>query len=151
MLYPWDSRGLKVAESIIADIKSRIPNYEVMFIGSMALKISGQKDIDLSVLCPAPEFNEPHKALEKLFGPPDRIRETHISWHFVKDDYEIGIYLTDPVESKVQEQMDIFNILKNDPKLLKEYESIKLAAKGLPYKDYQIAKYNFYNRVLGLG
>ena len=149
-IYPWTSKGLEVAEKIINEIKSAIPERKVIFIGSMALHIAGQRDIDLSVLCPFQDFVEPHKALEKLFGPPDKIGQTHIAWHFIKEGYEIGIYLTDPVESKVQEQIDIFNILKNDSRLLKEYEDLKLAANGLPYREYQIKKYDFYNRVLGL-
>lgn len=149
-VFAWDSKGLLVADSIINAIKSAVPEREVIFIGSMPLRIAGQKDIDLSVLCPHREFKEPQHQLEKIFGLPDRIKETHVSWRFVRDGYEVGVYLTDPVESKVQEQIDIFNILKNDPELLKEYESIKLAANGQSYHDYQVKKYNFYNRVLGL-
>jgi len=40
--------------------------------------------------------------------------------------------------------------LKNNPDLLKEYETIKEKAKDLNYKEYQRAKYEFYNRILGI-
>ena len=62
----------------------------------------------------------------------------------------MGIYLTDPITSQVQEQIDVFNMLKNNPDLLKEYEQIKLTAAHLTYKQYQIQKYEFYNRILGI-
>ena len=148
-VYPWDKKGLEVAQSIINDIKSTLPDLEVVFIGSMALQIAGQKDIDLSILCPTKDFPENQKKLEKLFGSPDRIGHTSIPWHFIKDGYEVGVYLTDPKTSQIQEQINVFNLLKNDKNFLKMYEDLKLAADGLPYREYQIKKYDFYHKILG--
>jgi len=44
----------------------------------------------------------------------------------------------------------VFNLLKTNANLLKEYEKIKEEAKDLTYKQYQTRKYEFYNRILGL-
>ena len=49
----------------------------------------------------------------------------------------------------MKEQIKIFNIFKNSHAILKEYEKLKSSMNGKAYKDYQIAKYKFYNRVLG--
>lgn len=147
---PWDARGLEIAKKIINEIKTVAPDNEVIFIGSLPLRIAGQKDIDLSVLSPAKDFPIHQPKLEAAFGKPDKLGVTSIGWHFVREGFDVGIYLTDPKTSSVQEQIDIFNLLKNNPALLKEYEQIKLSAAHKSYKEYQIAKYEFYNRVLGL-
>ena len=55
-----------------------------------------------------------------------------------------------PKDQKQKEQIEIFEIFKNSPEILKEYEELKLSMNGKTYKEYQIAKYEFYNRVLGL-
>lgn len=149
-IYPWDSKGLGIANKIIKDVQGATPDLEIIFIGSMALGIAGQKDIDLSVLSPSEEFSKHQPNLEKVFGEPDKLGKTSIAWHFVKEGYEVGVYLTDPATSKVKEQVEIFNILKNNHGLLKEYEKLKLESNGLSYHNYQIKKYEFYNRLLGL-
>jgi GrpB-like predicted nucleotidyltransferase (UPF0157 family) len=147
---PWNPRGLEVAEQVINEIKSVLPENEIVFIGSMPLKIAGQKDIDLSVLSPAADFPVYQPKLEQVFGKPNKLGATSIAWHFLWDGYEVGIYLTDPETSDVQNQIKVFNLLKDNPNLLKEYESIKLSAAQGTYKEYQIKKYNFYHRILGV-
>ncbi len=146
---PWDSRGLDIAQGIIDEIKLLLPDNEIIFIGSLPLKIAGQKDIDLSVLSDAKDFPLHQPKLEEKFGKPDKLGVTAIGWHFERQGWDVGIYLTDPVTSQVQEQIEVFNLLKNNPDLLKEYEQIKLTAANLSYKQYQIKKYEFYNRILG--
>ncbi len=146
---PWDPHGLEIAQEVINEIKSALPNNEVIFIGSLPLKIAGQKDIDLSVLSPAKDFLLYQPKLEEKFGNPDKLGKTSIGWHFQRAGWDVGIYLTDPISSQVQEQLDVFNLLKNNPTLLKEYEQIKLEAKDKPYKEYQKRKYEFYNKILG--
>ena len=47
-----------------------------------------------------------------------------------------------------ERQIKVFEILKSDEKLLKEYEELKLSFDGKSYKDYQRAKYEFYNKIL---
>lgn len=149
-VFPWNKDGLVIAEKVIDEIKAVAPGNEIIFIGSLPLGIAGQKDIDLSVLSSAIDFPRLQPLLEEKFGKPDKLGVTSIGWHFNREGWEVGIYLTDPKTSSVQEQIDIFNLLKNDPVLLKEYEQIKLDSAHKTYKEYQIKKYEFFNRVLGL-
>src|SRR4051812_32692749 len=53
---PWNFHGFDIAKEVIGEIKSALPNNEVVFIGSLPLKIAGQKDIDLSVISPSKDF-----------------------------------------------------------------------------------------------
>ena len=48
----------------------------------------------------------------------------------------------------MKEQNDIFNILKTNPDILKEYEDLKISLNGQSFREYQRQKYKFYNRVL---
>lgn len=148
-VYPWDATGLEIAKELISEIGSVLPNNEVMFIGSLPLKIAGQKDIDLSVLSPADDFPRCQPKLEKKFGKPDKVGATSIGWRFDRQGWEVEIYLTDPLSSELKEQLDVFNTLKANSGLLKEYEKIKLDNANKPYKEYQKKKYEFYNQILG--
>jgi len=56
----------------------------------------------------------------------------------------VSVWLTDPTVETTKAQVKVFNILKNNPKLLKEYGEIKLSAKDLTCKEYQMRKYEFY-------
>lgn len=147
-IVPWEPRGLNIAQTVINEINSATPGLEVIFIGSLPLRIAGQRDIDLSILSPAQDFPIHQAKLEKKIGKPNVIDQTSIGWHFRREDYGVSVYLTDPITSQVQEQIDVFNLLKNDPSLLKEYEQIKLESADKPYKEYQRRKYEFFNRVL---
>ena len=117
-------------------------------MGSVALGISGQKNIDIYALAGPKDFNKYLPIFEKLFGKVDKqgkyVKKTFIEWKFKKDGYEIEIYLTEPPERQIQ----VYEVLKSNKKLLKEYEDLKSSFDGKSYKDYQKAKYKFYNKIL---
>jgi hypothetical protein len=147
---PFNPKGLEVVNHIISEIKAVEPDLEVICIGSLPLKIAGQEDIDINAFCVKAEQEKHIPNFKKLYGEPSRVGKNSIGWAFTREGYSVDVWLTDPTVETTQQQLKIFNILKNDPELLKEYEQIKLTAKDLPYKQYQIKKYEFYNRILGL-
>jgi hypothetical protein len=147
---PFNPRGLEIAEKIIEDIKLLNSDLDVMILGSLALKISGQEDIDISAFCIKSEQYKYLDNFKKLFGEPTRQTQNSVGWDFQKENFNVGVWLTDPTSKTTQGQIRVFNMLKSDPVLLKEYERIKEDAKNLSYKEYQIRKYEFYNRILGL-
>ncbi len=117
-------------------------------MGSVALGIVGQKDIDIYALADTEDFGKYLPTFEKLFGKLDKqgkyVKKTFVEWKFQKDSYEVEVYLTESPERQIK----VFEILKSNKKLLKEYENLKLSFNGKRYKDYQKAKYEFYNRIL---
>jgi len=147
---PFNPKGLTIANQIISDIKSIEPNLEVMLPGSLPLKISGQEDIDISAFCIKSEQPKHIDNFKKLFGEPTRQSQNSTGWDFGKDGFNVSVWLTDPNAETTKNQVRVFNLLKNNPNLLKEYERIKEEAKDLTYKEYQIRKYEFYNRILEL-
>jgi GrpB-like predicted nucleotidyltransferase (UPF0157 family) len=48
----------------------------------------------------------------------------------------------------MQRQIRVFELLRDRPDLLVEYEKLKWQLKGQSFRIYQKAKYEFYNRIL---
>ena len=149
MVYPYDPNGKKLGEEIVTEIKDVFPNAEVKFMGSVSLEISGQKDIDIYILADPDDFGDYLPGLEKMYGKIDKqgdyVKKRFIEWKFKRSGYDIEIYLTEPPGRQIK----VYEILKSNKDLLNEYEQIKLKFSGKRYKDYQRAKYEFYNKILG--
>lgn len=144
LIKPFDLKAKRVGKSIVSKIKKSLPNLKVIFMGATALEIAGQNDIDIYILSNLKNFNKYIPALRKLFGKPKHIHKTFIEWNFEENDYPVELYLTEPPKR----QIEVFKILKSNKKLLKEYENLKLNFNGKNFRDYQRAKYEFYNRIL---
>jgi GrpB-like predicted nucleotidyltransferase (UPF0157 family) len=146
-IQPYDPSILDIVEEITQQIKNCDPNLTVLFMGASALGISGQGDIDLYVLSPTEQFEEHTERFVKSFGKPV-LKGTCVKWVFSKNGHKAELYITDPEDKGLQEQIKVFELLKNNKELLKEYEEIKQQANGLSFKEYQRRKYEFYNRIL---
>lgn len=141
---PFDPKAKKVGKKIIIKIKSEFPNLKILFMGATALVIAGQNDIDIYMLCRPQDFDKYLPALIKLFGEPKHIHNTFIEWGFKEDSFDIELYLTETPERHIK----VFEILKLNKEFLAEYEKLKLSFDGKSLREYQRAKYEFYNRIL---
>lgn len=145
---PYDPETLEIANKLIFKIKSVLTDADVRFMGASALGISGQSDIDIYILASPDKHSRYLPKLKKMFGEPlEGI--SLIEWSFVARKHEISIYLDDPDKPSTQNQIKTFNLLKNDKKLLSEYEKIKDTASKLSLRKYQRVKYEFYHKILG--
>ncbi len=144
---PFDPSTSEIAGEFIAMIKSADPELEAVHLGASALEISGQGDIDLSILCPKPDFQANKEKLSKVFGQNVAGFDT-IQWQSVRNGHEVSIYLADPTEPNTAKQLKVQETLENDPDLLKQYEQLKEKSASLGYREYQRKKYEFYNRIL---
>lgn len=146
-IVPFDPKISGIVQEIKDKVKNAGINLEVNFIGASALGISGQGDIDLYILCPEKDFQIYLPKLEEIFG--QKVQEISIiKWQFERGGHEIEMYLTDPTTPSMQEQIKVFEVLKNDPRLLKEYEKIKSSSDGLSFQEYMRRKYEFLNQIL---
>lgn len=86
--------------------------------------------------------------LEKLFGKQDKSinfkEKKFLEWKFLKNGYNIQIYLTELPKRHIK----IFEILKSNKSYLQEYEALKLKFNNKSYRDYQEAKFLFFNKIL---
>ncbi len=145
---PYSPESKSIALQIISKINSEFPALEVSWIGASALGISGQNDLDLNILSKPEEYGDYLPKLKEIFGVPVKETEKLVKWQWNDKGYEIELYLTDKNSEALQEQIKLFNILKSNPDLLKEYESIKEAAASRTFREYMKAKYEFFNRVM---
>lgn len=142
---PFNSSLAFIANRIIEKIKKEVSTADPRFMGASALGISGQNDIDIYVIC-SQDLKEGYVLkLGKIFG-----EQTKSKWHWFEEGQEVSVYLSDPEDDKFKEQLEIFKIFKNNQQILKDYENLKTSMNGKTYREYQIAKYEFYNQVLGI-
>lgn len=148
---PFDPSAAHLAQDIMSQIHALLPELEFFWSGALALGISGTNDIDLSILGKREKFEQYLPALVSILGEPQVKGEDKVLWRTTKDGYKVDAYLGDKDSEDIQFDRNIFEMLRADPKLLEEYRLLKEAANGLPFREYQKRKYEFYNRILGLG
>src|SRR4051812_31235835 len=79
-IYPWEEQGFELANQIIADIKNVDPDLEVLLTGSSALKIAGERDLDITGISPKPEQESHVQRLTGLLGQPTSTGKSHVGW-----------------------------------------------------------------------
>lgn len=147
-IFPFNKKVTKTADEIIDAIKNIYPNLKLIHMGTSALKISGQNDIDIYAFSDPSNFDKYLPGLTKLFGEPLGEHNTFIEWNFDKNGFEVEFYLTAPDSETMMQQITVFKTLKANKKLLKEYETLKSSMNGQSFRDYQRKKYEFYNKLL---
>lgn len=141
---PFDKKAKNAGNAVVSKIRRKLQTPEVLFMGATALEIAGQNDIDIYVLDNPSNFGKYLPKLKQLLGKPKSIHKTFVEWEFTENGYPVAVYLTKPPKRHIQ----VFQILKSDKKLLKEYENLKIAFDGKSFRDYQKTKYKFYNKIL---
>lgn len=147
-IHSFDPKAVKVAEDLIRSINNIHPNLEIKHLGASVLGISGQNDIDIYTFSNPKDFDKFLPGLAKLFGKPFYRHKTFIEWKFSKNGFDIEFYLTSPNSETMKRQIKVFEILKNNKDLLKEYEKLKKSMNGKSFREYQEKKYKFYHRIL---
>lgn len=146
---PWDKKANDTALQLIEKIKVAVPELEIFYGGALALGIAGQNDIDITIKCPLANFEKSLPILENILGKPSKVSKRNIRWEPIYiNGCETEVYMTDPNSPELQEQMRTFEILKNDKELRIAYEKLKQECNGIPYREYQRKKYEFYNKLL---
>ncbi len=145
---PYDPELKKIAGKIIESVKDVFTNLEIKHMGASALKISGQNDLDIYAFSNPSEFNKYLPGLIKIFGEPLHKHETFIEWNFKKRKFNVQFYLTQKDSPTMQKQIKVFEMLKEKPELLKEYENLKYSLDKKSFREYQKKKYDFYHKIL---
>ena len=144
---PFDPRVQEVARGILDELKKVLPDLTIHFGGAAALGIAGQNDIDINIPSAPEEYDKYTPAIEKLFGEPKK-RGTSIKWEFMKDGFDVELYLTDKNSPNLKEQIRVFEILSKSKELRDDYEKTKLPYGSINFKEYMRKKYEFFNKIL---
>lgn len=148
VIKPFDPIISQVSGKLTRQIREIVPNLEVRLMGASALQISGQNDIDIYILCAPEQFKKYLPKLVKTFGKVHGQKYDSIAWKFLRDKFEVEMYLSDPTSAPMKRQIAVFEKLKNNPPLLEEYRKLKESLNGKSVADYQREKYKFYHRIL---
>ncbi|MCX6705617.1 MAG: HAD-IA family hydrolase [Candidatus Woesebacteria bacterium] len=146
--HSFDPKVVRMAEDLIQSISNIFPDLEVKHMGASALGISGQNDIDIYAFSEPKDFEKFLPGLVKLFEKPLHRHETFIEWKFKREEFDVEFYLTTKDSKTMKKQLMVFQTLKNNKDLLKEYEKLKESMNEKSFREYQEKKYEFYHRIL---
>ncbi len=146
---PWDVQARIEAENLLGEISKIAPELTVLFMGATALGIPGKNDIDIDILCDVKDIRKYAEKLRTVLGPARELTDSIAAWTFMKNGYEVDAILSDPRTSHVPEQKKVFDILRQNKKLLEEYKQLKEECDGKSYLEYEEKKNEFFkNKVL---
>jgi GrpB-like predicted nucleotidyltransferase (UPF0157 family) len=143
IIKPYDHRSAGTASDVIQKVQATIPDADIRFMGASALGISGQNDIDIYILGPQTKLDDWAIKIKELFG--EQIKG---KWQFYQNGFEVSVYISDPESPTQKKQIQVFKKLQENRAILEDYEKLKESMNGKTYKDYQIAKYEFYHKLL---
>ncbi|MBI3984214.1 GrpB family protein [Candidatus Microgenomates bacterium] len=134
-----------IAERLIAMLNDILPQAEIYHMGATALQIAGLNDIDIYIFCPSGKFRQSIGQLSRILGHPTK--RGH-KWQWREDGYAVAVNLINPKNKIRQEKTRVYELIRNNHRLLKQYEMLKIAMNGQSYQAYLRAKFEFYNRIL---
>lgn len=148
-IVPYDER----TERLFLQAKARVHNaigdkVVVEHCGASSLGISGQDEIDVSILANKDTFDEYIPKLEKEFGPvrsryPDRAR-----FEVREEGKKIDLKIVDVDNENYKDSKIFENYLKNNPEELERYKALKEECNGKTTKEYYTRKTEFINEIL---
>ncbi len=141
---PYDPKVTDMGKDIIKEIHKVYPELIVHLLGSTALEIAGQRDIDLIAECSASDFNRYLPGLVKLFGEPEKTHTLFVEWSFTKSDCDIQFLLIDPKAPLYKKMIKTNKKLASSKKLAKAYEKVKLEANGVSVREYARRRLEFF-------
>lgn len=147
-IVPWHPHLQEVAGRIVAEVLAVVPEVAPCFLGSAALQIAGEGDVDLDWHYRGSKRSEVQLRLSNLLGPPTKPGPTSSGWEFLRDGVPVDSWLVSPDEHTVHDQLCVFEALRSNSTLLNQYERLKLRCDGISYRDYQRLKYEFFFEII---
>ncbi len=146
---PYDPRANELFDKVKGKIQSVLGNeVKIEHCGATYLGISGQDEVDVSIVTSKDKFLEYIPRLEAAFGPvrsnyPDRAR-----FEIKEEGKKIDLKIIDEnhpnyINGKVFEEY-----LNSHPEDLERYRSLKEECDGFTVKEYQRKKVEFTNEIL---
>ncbi|OGM25940.1 hypothetical protein A2627_02330 [Candidatus Woesebacteria bacterium RIFCSPHIGHO2_01_FULL_39_28] len=145
---PFDPRLKAIGEEWLRKINLEIPGLKIFFVGSVALGVPGQRDIDFIAECNQADLQKYANQLKKIFGIPRNETPQFVEWNSERKDYKIEFFLSIPQSRIYKGYKDIFFALDSNKKFLDEYNDLKLSVDGMSLRNYERARKKFFNKVI---
>lgn len=146
-ILPFNPKAREVGNQIVSQLKKACPGMPAYLIGSTGLEICGRGDIDIYATGDPRKFDVLAKSIEPILGKASKNRPTFIEWKTNISGFDVEVVLIDPDTNRFKNQFKLFNIFKNNPLLLKEYEQLKISSNNMPQREYILKRMEFFNRI----
>jgi len=149
VIVPYDDRSERLFNEVKKEIHNLLgPEVKVEHVGASSLGISGQNEIDVSIVINKDKFDEYISKLETVFGPVKAKYVDRVRFEEKKEGKKIDLKLIDVDHSNYKKSKVFENYLKNNPEELERYKLIKEESNGQTVKEYYRRKTEFINEVL---
>lgn len=148
VLKPYDPKIERTVSKLFAQISGISSKLQPVLIGSTGLKIHGEGDIDMLIPVAKKQFDHYSKALIKVFGQPTSANATMVQWKVKYQNLPLELDLIDVNSKRFKEQITIFNSLKSNVGLRKEYQLMKANYADKPNWLYQLIRMDFFNQII---
>ncbi len=147
-IYPYDPESNIRAQELIRKIKKLCPKLDLYLIGSIGMQIEGRGDIDLYAVTPSALLSETFSKIISVFGKPVKRGKTFGEWKFRYKGSPAELHVANPEDKDFNNQILLFNLLKNNPDYLIEYRNLKIELNNHPIREYVRRRMVFFNRIL---
>ena len=150
-IIPYDPRAgelfIKIKERIESVLGSKVI---VEHVGASSLGISGQDEVDVSIVAKKEDFEVYIKKLEPLFGPPRSRYPDRARFDVREEGKKIDLKIVDKNHPNYIESKKFEEYLKQHPETLERYRALKEECDGLTTKEYYRKKAGFINEILDM-
>lgn len=148
-IVPYDPR----TEELFARVRDKIvgalgADVAVEHGGASSLGISGQDEIDVSVVATKEQFAQYIPRLETIFGPVRSLYPDRARFEVREDGKKIDLKIVDALHPNYVQSKQFENYLRAHPVDLARYRDLKEAADGVTTKEYYRRKTEFINEIL---
>ncbi len=144
---PYDPKVTELGNKLISRIHKLYPKLKIHFFGSAALKIAGQRDIDLFAVSNPKDFDKYLPGLIKILGLPKKRRRNFIEWSLSKNKCDIQFVLVSPNNPMFARNIRAYKLLKKNKQA---YEKLKMESNGDSFRECEKKKLKFFYFSLGL-
>ncbi len=147
---PYDPEVTKTGQTMIDQIHAQYPSLKIHFLGSAALKIAGQRDLDLIAECKPHEIDSYLPGITRVIGEPTKRRKNFVEWQFKRGTCKGELLLIDPENPIARKTLDVFYLMAKNKHLIKLYEELKIAANGTTVREYKRRRLAFFLQMRSL-
>ena len=146
---PYDPLAAKAAQQIIQAINRARPELRTLLVGSMGLGIKGRGTLDIMVLGTIADLPIHISFLRPALGTPAVREDAEVIWRLTRSGYPMEVRLVDRDSQEVKDSLTVIDLLKKDADIRRQYEELKTKYEEASLRDYQEAKFLFFNQLLG--
>jgi hypothetical protein len=141
---PFSKKDLEFAKKLIQTIQKQVIGLSLVLVGSLALGIAGEGDIDMVGASSDWRIRQYISRISKILGPPDKVRADFIEWKTQVEGRKIELVIAQEKNPIVAGPIFSYGEIQKSPVLIKEYEKMKLAANGVTPREYRLRKMQFF-------